>query len=174
MHLCLICTPKPHVKYGNYLKIDLFFFYNFSFMLCDISLQLCSFSVLAPLLSLLFLPNAVSTKQPVFHSYTNALSKVQKVNGRCFAIQGASLTKDLVPNNETASLLLVSCVFQEEPGQRLHPSAGYKVTFRQFISGLEKTQSDVNVHLSPFQTLTPMHTAKHRPLCACTKIKTLK
>lgn len=138
----------------------------------------CSSSVLAPLLSLLFFffffwPEAVSTKS-VFHSYTNALSKVQKVNGRCFAIQGASLTKDLVTNNETASLLLVSCVFEEELGQRLHPSAGYKVTFRQFISGLEKTQSDVNARLSPFQLLTPVHTAKHRPLCLCTKIKALK
>ncbi|XP_053359830.1 taste receptor type 1 member 1-like [Clarias gariepinus] len=62
----------------------------------------------------------------------------------------------------------------QEPGQRFHPSAGYKVTFRQFISGLEKTQSDVNARLSPFQLLTPVHTAKHSLLCVCTKIKTLK
>ena len=74
------------------------------------------------------------------------------VNGRCFAIQGASIPMRFSVEQRRPAFVGRLCLSLHKAFilQRV-----IKLLSTHFIPALEKTLSDVNVHLCSFQTLTP-------------------
>lgn len=58
--------------------------------------------------------------------------------------------------------------FSEVANKRSIPQPLIKLLSASSFRALRKTQSDVNVDLCAFQLVTPLHIAKHKPLCART------
>ena len=79
------------------------------------------------------------------------------LNGRCFAIQGASIPMRFSEEQSPRAFVGRLCLSLHKAFilQRV-----IKLLSTHFIPALEKTLSDVNVHLCSFQTLTPAHTGQ--------------